>query len=195
MVTESPTDDELVAQARQAVSGDFRAFEALIERHQSRVMANCRYLTGSVHDAEDLTQEVFVKAYFALASFEGRAQFKTWVQRIKVNHCLNFIKKKKGKTFVDVDEVPEHVSEELSVHSKAEARAEALDQRQAIREVLESMPDTLRIPLIMRDLDGMSYQEIADSLNLGLSATKMRIKRAREDFRARYGPRAPVSMS
>jgi len=180
------SDDELVTAALDAAEGDTRAFDELVVRHQGRILANCRYLSGSADDAHDLAQEVFVKAFFGLKRFQGRAKFGSWVQRIKVNHCLNHLRKRKGKSFLDVDDPVLSGEAELQTPASPERDAGRRDMRERIREVLDALPDTLRIPLIMRDLDGYAYQEIADSLGLGLSAVKMRIKRAREEFRRLY---------
>ncbi len=180
------TDAELVESFRNAGTGDLRAFAMLMERHEARVMTNCRYISGSPSDAPDLTQEVFVKAYFALGRFEGRSSFKTWIQRIKTNHCLNFVKKERRRQLVDVDDPALGSEEELSVSPKAPGNLDRMDQRARIGTVLDQMSDTLRIPLIMRDMDGFSYQEIAENLGVGLSAVKMRILRAREEFRGSY---------
>ena len=179
-------DEDLVDQAKSALDGDMRAFEMLIARHQGHVLSNCRSLSGSEADGEDLAQEVFVKAYFGIARFEGRSRFRTWIQRIKVNHCLNFLRRKKGKTFLDVDDPVTQSENALQVEVSAEKQTRSMSEREGVREVLESLPDTLRIPLTMCDMDGFSYQEIADELGIGLSATKMRIKRGREEFRRRY---------
>lgn len=176
--------------ARAARPGDTRAFDELVTRHQSKVMANCRYLTRSPGDVEDLAQDVFVKAYFALARFEGRAKFGTWVRRIKINHCLNFIEKRRGKRFVDIDDGDKPVPEALHQQATADGEIERKEMRTAIEQVLDGMPATLRVPLVMRELDQLSYQEIADTLGLGLSAVKMRIKRGRAHFRAEYEGRA-----
>lgn len=184
--TSETTDAELVDRARSALQGDMRAFEQLIGRHQTRVLANCRYITKSSADSEDLAQEVFVKAYFGLKSFEGRSQFKTWLQRIKVNHCLNFLRKNEGKSFQNIEDPALAVSPNLQVEESADGRAWDLEARARISRVLDSLPDTLRIPLLLRDMDGLSYEEIAETLRIGLSAVKMRIKRGREEFRARY---------
>jgi RNA polymerase sigma-70 factor (ECF subfamily) len=183
---ERSSDEALVEQARLAPEGDRRAFEVLVERHQRKILANCRYLSRSPDDAEDLAQEVFIKAFFNLRRYEGRSLFRTWLQRIKVNHCLNFLKKREGKTFVDVEDPARHHAEELRVEPDAERGADAQGERQRITQVLDSLSDTLRVALVMRDLDGMSYQEIAEALGIGLSAAKMRIKRAREEFRRLY---------
>ncbi len=180
------SDEELVEQAREAPAGDLRAFESLVERHQHKVKANCRYLSGSQVDSEDLAQEVFIKAFFGLRKFEGRSKFSTWLQRIKVNHCINFLKKRKGKTFVDVEDPVVQSAEALAVAPRAERFVERQPDRQRIGEVLDLMSETLRIPLVMRDMDDLSYQEIAAELGIGLSAVKMRIKRGREEFRRLY---------
>ncbi len=179
-------DKKLVEQAKNAPSGDMRAFDKLVERHQGQILANCRYLTGSADDAQDLAQEVFVKAFFALPKLDRVAAFASWIKRIKVNHCLNFIRKRKGKTFVDVQDPVTETEPELRVPASAEREVGAKDEQARIREVLDELPDTLRLPLIMRDLDGMTYHEIAEALKVGLSAVKMRIKRGREEFRRLY---------
>lgn len=180
------SDEKLVERARKARKGDLRAFDELVRRHQARVRTNCRFLTGSEEDALDLSQEVFVKAYFNLQRFEGRSTFGTWVQRIKVNHCLNHIRKRKGKVFVDVEDPALGGEEALRDDARADDATRARETRERIAAVLDRMSETLRVPLLLRDLDGLSYQEIADRLGLGLSAVKMRIARAREEFRALY---------
>ena len=181
------SDEQLVERAKKAVQGDLRAFDELVRRHQAKVQTNARYLTGSADDAMDLAQDVFVKAFFHLRRFEGRASFGTWVQRIKVNHCLNHLRRTKGKTFVDVDDPALEAEAPMRTKLKADAAVDAEDSRERIGRTLDLMSDTLRVPLLMRDLDGLSYQEIADDLGVGLSAVKMRIKRAREEFRELYG--------
>jgi RNA polymerase sigma-70 factor (ECF subfamily) len=184
-MNERQEDHELVARA-VATPADLRPFEELVRRHEGRVLANCRHLSGSSDDAQDLAQEVFVKAFFALKRFRGEASFTTWIQRIKVNHCLNFLRKHKNKRHVDVDD-PVHANDEaMHVAAEAERSLASQDRRRIIAAALDQVPETLRIPLVMCDLDEMPYQEIADTLGLGLSATKMRIKRGRETFRAAY---------
>ena len=180
------SDDELVDQLRgTGEARDLRAFEELVRRHQAGVVANCRYLSGSAADAEDLAQEVFVKAFFGIQRFEGRAQFRTWIRRVKTNHCLNHLKRRKLTT-IDVDAVSPGVSEALQTEAAAERELTRQDIRMRIDDVLRRMTETLRIPLVLRDMDELSYQEIADELGIGLSAVKMRIKRGREEFRRLY---------
>lgn len=180
------TDEELVQEATSVPGGVAEPFEELVKRHQSSVLSNCRYLTRSPADAEDLAQEVFVRAYFALPRFEGRSAFKTWLRKIKVNHCLNFIAKWKNRVFVDVDEPGVENAPGLTVDGEGERNLEEAATRERISAAIDGIPDTLRIPLILREVDGFSYQEIADQLGLGLSAVKMRVKRGREEFRRRF---------
>lgn len=180
------TDRELMDLAMNAREGDLRAFEELVKRYQGRILADCRYLTRDGNASEDLAQEVFVKAYFALNRFEGRSSFRHWLQRIKVNHCLNHLKREKSSQPVALDEsLPENY-EQLRSAPEASRLLEEEADRERIDAVLREMSPTLRIPLVMRDMDDLSYEEIAASLGIGLSATKMRIKRAREQFRTLY---------
>ena len=179
-------DQDLLQAVRAAGEGDLRAFEQLMERHQRRILADCRYLTRDESHSEDLTQEVFVKAYFALPNFEGRSSFRHWLQRIKVNQCLNHLKKRSGKDALSIDEEKLESHRQLHVPAEALRKLEAEARREYIGSILNSMPATLRIPLVMCDMDELPYEEIAAKLGIGLSAVKMRIKRAREQFRLLY---------
>jgi len=180
------TDEQLVESSVSVTGGDVRAFEALVRRHQERILANCRYLTGSSADAEDLAQEVFVKAFFGLRRFEGRSKFSTWLQRIKINHCLNFNQKQRNKSFVSIESPEVESRVDLQTSPRAEQNLKAADERRRIAAALDEMSESLRVPLILRDADGLSYAEIAEKLDLSLSAVKMRIKRGREEFRRVY---------
>ena len=180
------TDAHLVEEARNAAAGDLRAFGELVRRHESKVKTNCRYMSGSATDAEDLAQDVFVKAYFGLKRFEGRASFQTWIKRIKANHCINFVKKRSVRSFVDVEDPSIMTSDQIRVEPAGTSGLTGATRRERIRTALEGIPDSLRIPLILRDLDDLSYQEIAEEMGIGLSAAKMRVKRGREAFRARF---------
>lgn len=184
-MSELMTDEELVEVSR-ASGGSSQAFDELVRRHQGRIMANCRYISKSPNDAEDLAQEVFVKAFFALPRFEVRSSFKTWLQRIKINHCLNHLEKKRGKVFVDAEEPALTVVEEMRVQPRAERDLRSIEDRERIEIVLDDLSEAIRVPLVLREVDGLSYQEIADELEISLSAAKMRIKRGREAFREEW---------
>lgn len=179
-------DEELIRKVRAAPEGDLRPFEQLMLRYQKRVIANCRYITHDPNNAEDLAQEVMVKVFFAINSFEGKSSFRYWLQRVKVNHCLNYLKKQQGRSFVPVEGPESEGVDELKVQTTTEQRALDIGTRELIGTILDSMSKTLRLPLVLCDMDELSYEEVARLLGISLSAVKMRIKRAREEFRARY---------
>ena len=179
-------DEVLVRKAREALEGDLRPFEQLVLRYERRMVANCRYITHDPNEAEDLAQEVMVKAFYGLRRFEGRSTFRHWLQRIKVNHCLNHLKKQEGRSYIGVEEPEAGGFDQLRVQATAEHQAEVIGERELIARILNSMTETLRIPLVLCDMDELSYEEVAKVLGISLSAVKMRIKRAREDFRSRY---------
>ncbi len=181
------TDDEtLVREAQRSTRGDHRAFAKLVDRHLGHVQANCEHLSGSRDEGEDLAQEVMVKAFFALDGLEDGARFRGWISRIKKNHCLDHLRRRRKCMEVDLEQAQESQDPWLSTPPPPEADWSVRARRERIRRVLHSMPEDLRVPVILCDMDGLSYQEVADSLGLGLSAVKMRIKRGREMFRERH---------
>jgi RNA polymerase sigma-70 factor (ECF subfamily) len=179
-------DQELLQDAQRAPEGDLRAFEQLVLRYQRRVVANCRYITRDPNNAEDLAQEVLVKAFFRIHGFEGKSLFADWLQRIKIKHCLSHLKKQAGRSYVGIEEADVDKFEQLKDRATAETMADAISDKRLIGEVLDSLPSILRIPLLLCDMDELSYEEVAQLLGINLSATKMRIKRGREEFRERY---------
>jgi RNA polymerase sigma-70 factor (ECF subfamily) len=188
-------DEELLTAARKAPEGDLRAFEELVLRYQRKVVANCRYITRDQNNCEDLAQEVLVKAFFGLRSFEGRSSFAAWLRRIKVNHCLDHLRKQMGQSFVGIEEQDVLALDQLKVEITAGKMAGMISDHQLIGEVLDSLPSTLRIPLLLRDMDELTYEEVAQSMGISMPATKMRIKRAREVFRERYDKAQSASMA
>ena len=175
-------DARLVERARRARGGDTRAFDELMARHRSRVVANCRDL-ASDNEAEDLAQEVLVKAYFSLRKYEHRAKFSTWLYRIKVNHCLNHLRaqRRRGADVALDEAVPG--DEALCVPAEADQALDRAADVSRVRAAVARLSETLRQPLVMRELDEMSYDEIATALGLSLPAVKMRILRARHELR------------
>jgi RNA polymerase sigma-70 factor (ECF subfamily) len=178
-------DEELVNEVRRAPEGDLRAFEELIRRYREQVVANCRYITGEPNNAEDLAQEVLVKAFFTLHSFDAISSFETWLQAIKIKHCLIHVEKQAGWSYVGIEELDVGHLGQLHAQMTAE-KGRKVSEKQIISMVLDSMSSTLRIPLVLCDMDELSYEEVARFLGISLSATKMRIKRGREEFRERY---------
>jgi len=182
------SDEELVREVGAAPPGDLRAFEVLVKRYESAVRTNCSYLGPDPGMADDLAQEVFLRAYFGIPRFEGRASFRTWLWRVKANHCLNAGRRRRPR-IADLDDPAVQSEAALTTGPEAHERVERGDTRALIDEVLAAMNETLRVPLVLREVDGFSYEEIAEQLGIGLSAAKMRVKRGREEFRTRYEAR------
>jgi RNA polymerase sigma-70 factor (ECF subfamily) len=166
-----------------AAPGDSRAFDELVRRHQAHVRTNCRFLVKDPEDALDLAQEAFVKAYFGLASFGGKSSFRTWLRRIKVNQCLSFLESPRSRKDMRIGGLRPEADSGLRVESVAERNVDSAETGARVLRVLDGIPELLRVPLVLRDMDGFSYKEIQEMLNIGPSALKMRIARGREAFR------------
>lgn len=176
-------DNELIERARASLPGDERAFAELVRRHEAHVRANCRYIVGNDEATDDLAQEVFIRAYFGLSSFEGRSSFGTWVRRIKVNHCLNHVSAAGRWDTLDIEGGQLDGHPAMRTEPLGPRLLEYEEFQLKVDQVLRSMPDTLRIALVLRDMDGLSQQEVARTLDISLSAAKMRIMRGRDAFR------------
>lgn len=185
-VAEQEVEDELMLRIRNSLDADLRSFEQLVALYRGRIVANCRHITGDPGMADDLAQEVFVKAYFGLRNFEGKSTVGHWLRVIKVRHCINHLKKTKSHVLVDAGAESLEGNPALSVAPVAEQRLDVQQDSEQVSEVLESMPAALRVVLVLRDMDDLSYLEIAEHLGISLSAVKMRIKRARDYFRRAY---------
>lgn len=186
----SMDDLALVRECLRAPEGDTRAFDEIVRRYEATVRANCRYLTRSEDDSWDLAQEVLIKAYHSLHRFEERSAFRTWLWRIKSNHCLNYLDRwrvRRGEQSVPFDDPK--LRRHASPRPSPAELAERADTARQVHAVLDQMDDDARIPLVLRDLDGLSYPDIAEALDIGVSAAKMRVSRARTEFRERYRTR------
>ncbi|MBT8395438.1 MAG: RNA polymerase sigma factor [Gemmatimonadetes bacterium] len=180
------SDPELIADSLSAAPGDTRDFDELVRRHQGHIRANCRFIVKDPEAALDLAQEVFVKAYFARSGFEERATFRTWLRRIKVNQCLSFRESRWSRSDWSLDAPGLEDEPNLRVAPTAHEDVEKKETGERVMRTLDRIPDTLRIPLVLKDMDGFSNREIQELLGIGLSAVKMRISRGREAFRAAW---------
>ena len=163
------TEQELVSRAR---AGDTAAFEQLMLDSQDQVYTLCLRMTGNREDALDLAQETFFNAWRGLSSFQGNSSFSTWVYRLASNACIDFLRKRKRR---QQGESPHSLDdEEAPLPEPADPRGSPEEERG-----LQALPDHHRQVLVMRELSGMSYQEIGAVLDLDLGTVKSRIARAR----------------
>jgi RNA polymerase sigma-70 factor (ECF subfamily) len=168
--------DELIA---RCLSGDQQAWEAIVRQHRRKVFNLAYKFVGRHDEAEDLTQDIFLKIFKALHTFDRRANFQTWLISISRNLCIDHyrsVRKERQTIARDVD------ASELSPATKERgplAQLEQIDLKDLIRRALAALPESLRTAVEMRDLREYSYQEIADELHLPEGTVKSRINRGR----------------
>jgi RNA polymerase sigma-70 factor (ECF subfamily) len=171
------------ALVEKAQKGDKAAFELLVERHQHRVFAVARGILKRQEDVEDIAQQVFVKAYFSLKRFDQRAAFSTWLYKITVNECWDLLRKRKARPLVYEADFSEEQSRQYSAVEREASKTPDTVDRMAMRERLESMLGQLdrrdRAMLVLKEVQGFSVEEIADSMGVNPNTVKVRLFRAR----------------
>lgn len=175
------SDEALVELCREKLPGDTRPFTALTRRYQQNVLATCFRMLGNRQDAEDAGQEIFLRVYRGLHSFEQRAQFSTWLYRITLNVCRSALSRRKRRpplASAPIDTYENVLTTGETSEDRLLAQAEVLLLNRALQQLA---PDEREV-LILRETDGLSYREIADVLDIGLSAAKMRVLRARQSL-------------
>lgn len=176
---------------KKAKENDLSAFEELVRIHQNRVYALCLQLSGNRDDAQDLAQEAFIRAYRALGSFRNEADFGTWLHRIAVNVCLNSRRKNGGRQTVSLDEPYQgedgsEIRHEVAGEAGDPLRAlEEKEFRGLVRTALKSLSGEQRAVLVLREIEGYSYEEVSRMLGCSLGTVKSRLSRAREVMRRR----------
>jgi RNA polymerase sigma-70 factor (ECF subfamily) len=187
------TDTMLV---ERAVAGDQRAFELLVIKYQRRIQRLIGRMVRDVDLVEDIAQETFIRAYRALHQFRGDAQFYTWLYRIAVNTAKKFLLElKRDPTVSEHAFKSDDDSDETSWAGSEPTMSETPETVLAAKEVattvnaaLEALPDDLRQALTLREIDGMSYEDIADLMNCPIGTVRSRIFRAREAISAKVKP-------
>jgi RNA polymerase sigma-70 factor (ECF subfamily) len=168
---------------RRAQKGDKEAFETLVQRHQHRVLAVARGILKRQEDVEDVAQQVFVKAYFSLKKFDQRAAFSTWLYKITVNECWDLLRKRKARPLVYESDFSEEQSRQYTSTERESSRGPDTSDRMAMRQRLENMLGQLekrdRAMLVMKEVEGFSVEEIAESMGLNANTVKVRLFRAR----------------
>jgi len=173
-------DRELV---RLSQAGNESAFEDLVRRHQQRVFALVNGILRRPDDVEDVAQQVFLKAYLGIRRFDQRAAFSTWLYKIAVNECWDYLRKKKVRPLVYEADLSEEQVSRLDGIVSADRPPEGPNDRAEARELLERMLDTLpdqdRQLLLLKEVEGFSVQELAEILKLNVNTVKVRLFRAR----------------
>ena len=183
----SPTamlEGDLVNRARR---GDLHAYDELVKRYQTRIYATIYHMTLNHEDANDLAQEAFIKAYSALKSFKGGSTFYTWLYRIAVNKTINFLKQRKNKFHLslnDIDFNAEHDPDLMALISdKTPTRDVALAELQKkLNEALLTLSEPHRMVVVLHDVQGLSHDEIAEIMDCNIGTVRSRLFYARQQM-------------
>ena len=188
-------DRALVDRAR---AGDIGAFELLVRRYQGWVFTLAARMLGDRAEAEDMAQEIFLKAYRGLKTFKGASRFSTWLYAIASHHCLNHLEARRRRPLLhwpardrpdQAGKDPQAIVDRLADPAPpADALLEKADLTRLVQAELANLTAEHRIILVLRDIQGLSYEQIAETLRLELGTVRSRLHRARMEMRARLTP-------
>lgn len=185
---QTPLQEEqaLVTRARQ---GDLTAYDSLVQRYQERIYATVYHMTSNHEDANDLAQETFIKAFQALSSFKGGSSFYTWIYRIAVNKTINFLKQRKNRfqmSLNDLDANAEHDPDLVSLVSEKTPRRELnlAELQEKLNEAMQRLSEVHRTVVTLHDVQGLSHDEIAEILECNVGTVRSRLFYARQQLQA-----------
>lgn len=164
---------------------DDRPFQELFRRYQSVVWRVCYSYMRNRQDADDLTQDVFFKVYRSLQQFEGRSSFKTWIYRVAINSCQNEIRRRSRRP-QEAETEMETIAEIMPSGKSVEKAYQEKYKRELLAQALANLEPAVSEILYMKDMEERPYHEIADLLDIGVSAAKMRVQRARLALQVQY---------
>jgi RNA polymerase sigma-70 factor (ECF subfamily) len=185
----TPTEDQFLEKLRR---GDAMAYERLVAEHSGDVYALLHRLTSDAEEARDLTQETFLRAFQSIDRFRGDASLKTWIYRIAINQARNrwrWWRRRKREVTVSLDAGDDHREQPLSASLASknspspEQEALAREREGRLREALIGLRHSYREAVILRDVEGFSYEEIAQMLQISIGTVKSRISRGRVELR------------
>ncbi len=191
----NPNADEDAALVERALNEDLAAFEQLVTRYQDKITGFAARMLSDRDEAEDVAQEVFIKAYRHLESFRGASSFSTWLYRITTNLCIDRVraKKRRPQSAYSLDEPIDREEDsgkreiaDLSFEPSGQIERDEL--RLQVRQTMAEMPEKQRSVLVMCDLQGMAYEEIAQVLDCPIGTVKSRLFHARADLARRLKP-------
>ena len=185
-----PNEDQ--ALVRRVQQGDKKAFDMLVLKYQHRVVKLVSRYVYDAHEAQDVTQETFIKAYRALPGFRGDSAFYTWIYRIAINTAKNYLiaqGRRMPVNDIDAQEAEQYGGESaLKEYATPEHVALKDEIEQTVFAAIEELPEELRTAITLRELNGMSYEEIAEAMDCPIGTVRSRIFRAREAIDKRLQP-------
>src|SRR5437879_1315177 len=185
-VAEPTPEDELVRRARR---GELTAYDELVRRYQERIYATIYHMTSNHEDANDLAQEAFIKAYQALKSFKGGSSFYTWVYRIAVNKTINFLKQRKNRSQMslnDLDFNAEHDPDLVALISDKTPRRDIglSELQEKLNAAMQKLSEHHRLVVTLHDVQGLSHEEIAKIMDCNIGTVRSRLFYARQQLQA-----------
>ncbi len=180
--------DEMVL-VRRAKQGDLSAYDELVRRYQERIYATVYHMTSNHEDANDLAQEAFIKAYQALKSFKGGSSFYTWVYRIAVNKTINFLKQRKTRSQMSLDDLDfnaEHDPDLVALISEKTPRREIglTELQEKLNAAMQKLSEPHRLVVTLHDVQGLSHEEIAEIMDCNIGTVRSRLFYARQQLQA-----------
>lgn len=189
--TEWPADAELVERLK---GGDEEAFSALLRRHQGKVYRLAMNLTRNAQDAEEITQDVFLAVSRKIGTFDGRAAFSTWLYRVAANAALMKLRRRRSEPHFPIEEAgPAFAADGQFARPVAdwsdlpEDQLLAAESRQVLGQAIEALPPDYKAVVVLRDIEGLSNQQVAETVGTTVLAVKSRLHRARLALRERLG--------
>ncbi len=184
----APPADE-TALVRRARHGELAAYDELVRRYQERIYATVYHMTANHEDANDLAQEAFIKAFHALKSFKGGSSFYTWVYRIAVNKTINFLKQRKNKAQMSLDDLDfqaEHDPDLVALISEKTPRREVnlTELQEKLNAAMQKLSEPHRLVVTLHDIQGLSHEEIADIMHCNIGTVRSRLFYARQQLQA-----------
>jgi len=183
---DAPEDQRLV---KRAQGGDLEAYDELIRRYQERIYATIYHMTANHEDANDLAQETFIKAHQALSSFKGDSSFFTWVYRIAVNKTINFLKQRKNKTHMslnDLDFNAEHDPDLVALVSDKTPRRDVnlIELQEKLNGAMQKLSEIHRLVVTLHDVQGLSHEDISKIMGCNTGTVRSRLFYARQQLQA-----------
>jgi RNA polymerase sigma-70 factor (ECF subfamily) len=178
-------ENRLVEKSKQ---GDEEAFGVLVKKYKKKVFNLAYSFTRDRETADDLAQEVFIKVYYALEKFKFQSGFGTWLYRIAANHFKDYLRKHAKERHLSIDALGREPSLPDDEVEKKERAQEAADRKKLLYQALQSLPEKHQVILTLRDMQGHSYEEIADILKLSAGTVDSRLHRARKMLRKKIAP-------
>ena len=176
----------------RASRGDAAAFNQLMEQHERRMYAVSLRMCGNREDAQDCLQEAMLRVYRAIGGFKGQSSFSTWVYRITMNTCLDELRRKKNRQNTSLDNLLDMGWSPADETNAPEKQAMRSELRRNLNRAIRELPEEMRAAVVLRDIQGFSYDEIARMLEINVGTIKSRISRGREKLREKMKENAEL---